>query len=419
MTSINPMKNVEVVAVRDFDSLQPHMRAWDNLAWDAGQGMPASSPAWVTAFLHHKLRPDEKWLSCFCYLDHRLIGVLPVISGPHPLLGEGRPVLRTPSDKHTPSSDILLDPDWAQVALHSLLHELTCQVPNHLGINFKAVRSNSHLWRALQTAAPGYFVRSGFRFEYSYLNVEGSFDQYLSGIKSMRSNLRRFRKKLDQRGLVSIEIAKGPTAAADFLPEFLSLEASGWKGRTKTAIRFNPSDEAFYSEFIKMLAEAGRLEWHTIRVDGHLVAAQLCFLCGRSLILDKYAFDEDFAECRPGSLLTEVTFREAFSRPDIIEVNPVSRASAHEIWHMPQDEYINVHLVRRRIIPAVVHYPRVRLQSLYQERLRARIPVFVKQIYKEYKRRGDRKPKRASDIALPSSAGKNLGTTSIPEANER
>jgi CelD/BcsL family acetyltransferase involved in cellulose biosynthesis len=395
-------QEVVVTTVHDFDALQEHIGAWSRLACDAPQGLPILLPAWVCAFLQHKLAPNEKWMCSFAYEGERLVGVLPIILGPHPLLGKDWPVLRTPSDKHTPSADVLLAPDMPTASFSALIAELDRQVPKHLGLDLKGIRSNSPLWQALKGGFQGYYVRSGFRFEYSFLDVSGSFDLYLSGFQKMKANLKRFRKKLEQRGQVSVEIVRGSSAGVELLPEFLQLEASGWKGRTQTAILCNQHEEAFYSAFAAMLSAEGRLEWHLIRVDGRLVAAQFCYMCGRSLILDKYAFDEEFAECRPGTLLTELTFREAFARDDIAEVNPVSSASAHEVWHMPKDEYVNVHLVRRRTIPLLTQYPRVRMQSLYQDRLRPRIPAFVRQAYREFKRRGDRKPKRAAEIAQPT-----------------
>ena len=42
-----------------------------------------------------------------------------------------------------------------------------------------------------------------------------------------------------------------------------------------------------------------------MRVDGRLVAAQMCVRCGSSLALPKTAFDEDFADGRPGTLSSE------------------------------------------------------------------------------------------------------------------
>ena len=92
---------LRTVTVHDFDALAPHFAAWDRLAWKAPQRLPTLLPAWVDAFLRHKLKPNERWLCSFAYIGDHLVGVLPVIATPHRLLGSSWPTLRTPSDAHT------------------------------------------------------------------------------------------------------------------------------------------------------------------------------------------------------------------------------------------------------------------------------------------------------------------------------
>jgi len=109
----------------------------------------------------------------------------------------------------------------------------------------------------------------------------------------------------------------------------------------------------------------------------------------------KCAFDEDFADCRPGTLLIEVTFREGFSRPEIDDVNPMSASDAQRIWHMPRDEYVDVHLVRRSVLPVLLQLP----HSVYQDYVRPSIPSVVKKAYRKFRREGDHKPRRAAEAA--------------------
>jgi hypothetical protein len=101
---------ISTVTVRDFDGLGPHMAAWDRLAWEAPQKIANLLPAWVDAFLRHRLGPEDSWFCSFAYSGDTLIGVMPVILSPHPVLGASWPVLRTPYDGLTPSGDIVLAP---------------------------------------------------------------------------------------------------------------------------------------------------------------------------------------------------------------------------------------------------------------------------------------------------------------------
>ncbi|WP_210485787.1 GNAT family N-acetyltransferase [Microvirga antarctica] len=393
-------ETMRTVSVSDFEGLAPHLAAWDDLAWHAPQRIPNLLPAWIDAYLRHRLGPNESWICCFAYLGDRLVGALPLVVTPHPVFGRARPVLYTPYDALTPSGDIVLSADHATLALNALLGEVRRQLPHHLGVDFKAVRQSSALWDALQSGVDGYVLREGFCPKYSSLAVDGDAEAYFAELKKLRSNLRRFRKKLDGRGTVTVELLRGEDATEAFLPEFIALEASGWKGRNGTSIADNPRVVAFYETLVTNFARQGRWEWHTIRVDGRLIAAQMGARCGSGLMLPKYSFDEDFAEFRPGSLLTGEVLRDAFARGEIDEVNPMSDGEAHRTWHMQPEGYLNAHLVRRGPVAAVLQLPRIEAWSFYQNVVRPRIPPGLKAAYQKFRRRGERKPRRAATSRL-------------------
>src|SRR4051794_11713024 len=103
---------VRTTTVYTLDELKPHIPAWDQLAWKSPQMNPMLSPAWIDAFLRHRLGAHERWFCIFAYIADELVGVLPVIVTPHPILGQQRPLLRTPSDTFmTFSGDIALAPN--------------------------------------------------------------------------------------------------------------------------------------------------------------------------------------------------------------------------------------------------------------------------------------------------------------------
>ena len=386
------LTGLQTMAVRRHEDLRPHLSAWDALAWRAPQQNPCLMPAWAEAGFRHALGSDKRWLCIFAYAGDRLVGVLPVYVSPHPALGHTCPLIST-CDHHAPSGDILLAPDRPAEALAALLAELRRQLPNHVGIDLKAVRQNAPLWQALQDGVRGYLVRYGLRSAFSFLDVrQGDFDSYLAGLGKMRRNLRTGRKKLEERGPVTVDLRRGLTAGEDFLPEFLALEASGWKGRNGTAILNDPDKAAFFAALVKNLAARGQLEWHIVRSGDRLAAAQLAVRCGESLVLPKYAYDEDFAECTPGHLLMGEVIRDAFSRAEIAELNPMSVSESHRLLHMPQEEYVDVHLVRRSARAILCQLPRVLKQSAYQNWVRPRIsPAMRKAWHKFKRRRGDRR----------------------------
>ena len=64
-------------------------------------------------------------------------------------------------------------------------------------------------------------MRRGRVSTYSFLDVHGDFESYLNGFGNMGRNLKRFRKKLEGLGHVSVEIRKGSAGSEDLLQEFL------------------------------------------------------------------------------------------------------------------------------------------------------------------------------------------------------
>jgi CelD/BcsL family acetyltransferase involved in cellulose biosynthesis len=381
---------LRIITVRDVTGFGPHREAWDRLAWEAPQGLPTQLPAWVEAGIASTSWQKERWFCSFAYRGDRLVAVLPIVAVPHPVLGMGWPILHA-FDKHARTVDILLAPDHAETTLRALLAELQREAPTHSGLDLKAVRQHSPFWALAENGLDGYVMRNGARVQYSFLDVSGDHEAYLASLGNMRRNLKRYAKKLESRGTVSVQILRGPSARADFLAEFLALEASGWKGREATAIANRPDLASFYTEMIPNFASKERLEWHTLRVDGRLVAAGVALRYGPSLYLPKIAYDEDFAECMPGSLLTAAVIRDAFFRPEIQELNHMSDADWHHAWRMDRDSYVDVHLVRSTMLPMLIHLPHIQGQAVYRDYVRPRIPNAIRigwRWWKQLRRQG-------------------------------
>jgi CelD/BcsL family acetyltransferase involved in cellulose biosynthesis len=389
---------VRTTTIYKLDDLAPHIPAWDRLAWDAPQRIPTLFPAWVDAFLRHGLAANERWFCVFAYSGDELIGVLPVIVPSYSILGQQRPLLRTLTDPFiTSSGDILLAPDQAVEALTALLVQCDQEVPGHLGLDLPAVRQNSPVWAALQTSLRDYIVCTDLVTPYSLINVQGEFATYAANLGNLRRNLTRYRKKLKSRGDVSVELRKGPAAGEDFLPEFLALEASGWKGRNGTALLNDPNQTAFFTTLIANLAKQERLEWHILRVEDRIVAAGIGVQCRGAVVLPRIAYDEEYAECMPGNLLTEEVIKDAFLRPELVELNHMSNASWHATWRMSHDRYTDVHLVRRRASAVLFRLPRVAASSVYQKHVRPRIPNAMRKARQSFRRREEIKARRVPE----------------------
>jgi CelD/BcsL family acetyltransferase involved in cellulose biosynthesis len=128
------------------------------------------------------------------------------------------------------------------------------------------------------------------------------------GSQSFRSQLsttrkrqiRRQRRRLEEAGTVDVStVSCGPELAAG-IEDFLTLEASGWKGRTGTAARSRPSTEAFLRDAVGGLAGLGKVRIDRLSLDGKPIAAAIVLSSGGIGSLWKIAYSEAHARFAPG-----------------------------------------------------------------------------------------------------------------------
>lgn len=119
-----------------------------------------------------------------------------------------------------------------------------------------------------------------------------------------RANLARRRRDLSRK--LGAEIGAVDRASTDLdqaLEQFLRLEASGWKGRTGTALLCRPGHDRFFREVIRGFSEQGRLMFLSLQAGTRVLAQNAALVGGRGLFGFKKAYDETFARWSPGTLL--------------------------------------------------------------------------------------------------------------------
>ena len=118
--------------------------------------------------------------------------------------------------------------------------------------------------------------------------------------KNARKGFRRQNRRLSELGDVTFERS---TSGSDFdwlADEFLSLEASGWKGNDRTALACNVCTSNFYRELVRESANAGKARFLTLRLNGNPIAMLSDIQSGQTVYSYKTAFNEEFADYSPG-----------------------------------------------------------------------------------------------------------------------
>ena len=128
---------------------------------------------------------------------------------------------------------------------------------------------------------------------------------------------RRKEKRLRERGrLVWRELEPGEDAAP-WLRAFLQLEASGWKGRGRSALACSEPEREFFVSTATAAHELGRLMLLGLFLDDRPLALKCNFLAGDGGFAFKIAFDEAYRAFSPGFLLEIENVRRLHRRPEI------------------------------------------------------------------------------------------------------
>jgi CelD/BcsL family acetyltransferase involved in cellulose biosynthesis len=124
--------------------------------------------------------------------------------------------------------------------------------------------------------------------------------------------LERFRRKMLREHNAEIRVVDAPADLEAELQRGFAVEASGWKGRAKTAILSSAETEQFYRR-VAVDAHARdelRLSW--IMLDGEAAAFDLTLLRDGRLYLLKTGFDERHRRLAPGLVLRLAVIERCF-----------------------------------------------------------------------------------------------------------
>ena len=118
-----------------------------------------------------------------------------------------------------------------------------------------------------------------------------------------QKDLNRRLRRLAELGDVEFRWETGAGGAAQWIEEFLALEAAGWKGEAGSALACDPATEGLFRECLGVAAERERLVRLSLRLNDRPVAMLSTFLTPPGAFGFKTAFDEDYARFSPGVLL--------------------------------------------------------------------------------------------------------------------
>ena len=222
-------------------------------------------------------------------------------------------------DKQAALAAPLLDRDCAEDVLERFLDWLAKSGPA-AGVVFPRLVEDGPLHRALLAAArrSGRAAVTLERFERAMLEPGSDPDELWTrgaGKKALK-DLQRRRRRLAEQGALEFSIVTSPKEVRDALEQFLTLESSGWKGKSG-ALLAHPALSAFARGATRLLAREGKCRVARLTLAGRPLAMGVVIESRGRAYFWKIAFDEQFRAQAPGiHLLYELT-RALSVRADI------------------------------------------------------------------------------------------------------
>lgn len=301
------------------------MTAWRRLAREAPEANPFFAPAILGAALEH-LAPAAVSLAVAEDAAGRLVALAPV--GPA-RLGRLVPAVSVYTHIYGPLGTPLLDPADPEAALARLVAVMDGGKSGGRILLFPDLAIDSAAGLALHSLA----AKTG-----RPLAVIGGHERAVlrpremdEGVRASlpaktRKELARQLRRFGDLGPVEWRSATTPRERADLVDAFLALEAAGWKGKRRTALR-DRADALAFTRAVFDGAAPGEARLDALTIAGRAVAMLASFRAGGTVVTWKIAHDEALGRFSPGVqvMLQASEFFEA--DPTVALVDSLASAS--------------------------------------------------------------------------------------------
>ncbi len=148
----------------------------------------------------------------------------------------------------------------------------------------------------------------------AYVPINSDWETFYNSISARRRyDLRRARKRAEKNGNISIKIFCPDLKELDqYLDVAFQIEAAGWKGRKGSALLENKKLQRFFRAYSTLICRDKTLRLCFLYIGDDAVAMQIGLEHGNRFWVLKIGYDEKWAKCSPGVLLTMETVRYAF-----------------------------------------------------------------------------------------------------------
>ena len=287
---------------------------WRELCNKAVDDQPFYRPEWIRADIR-SFFADEKILLITARLDGRLCLVLPLIEERGTFSKIPVRKLRAPVNRWAGRFDAICSagPDGEAAIQATWNYVKTLDSWDVLQFRDAVAGSaTSRLAAAAQADGLSTIQMEDRPTPYVAIPTDPALLKQLPVNARLRRQLRQIRRELEEKG-ASLKLHRLQTADPAALARFYELEASGWKGRERTAILLY-GRKPFLDEVAESAARIGYFTLYMLELNGQLIAGHYGFThrgCYYSVVV---AYDENFKQYSPGHLIIDEIVRDCAAR---------------------------------------------------------------------------------------------------------
>lgn len=247
--------------------------------------------------------------------DHtgKLVAALPLVAERGFLYGLPVRQLVSPTNVHSYRFDLIAEDrqSAARAFFETLAADDTWDV-----IKITDVPEGGNAWDLYKVALEAGFPAGSWESQRSpYVPLPASYDSFETGLSAkFKANLRRRRRRLEERGAVTVQRVTGGEELQSRLETCFALERSGWKGRKGTAAAQSRQIHGFYTGLARRAACGDYFSLYFLMLDGKAIASQYGLTRRGVYSLVMTCYDEAFKEYSPSHLLLEDVLKLCIAR---------------------------------------------------------------------------------------------------------
>lgn len=337
-------------------ALEELFPAWHELLRTTSSAEFYHQPEWFSSLL--PMLADEDVLVYVEKRNRELVAIVPLLRGNYTLAGITLKSVSLLHNEYCPYSDYVVGVDADACGLiNRLIGTMKEACISWDLFILPNVTPHSHVARDMNATPQGLRIAQQKRmcdyfrtepYEVSLQRFSGNF----------RRNLKKARNKLDELPNVRFEWHRDYEEIKRAFPEFLQVEASGWKWLEGTSILQIPEALKFYENLIEQFGPHGECGIHLLKQENNILAGQFALYHGSVCSLLKIGYDEEFSRVAPGNMLLEALMKRHQGDDEIQEINLISGMEWHKNWkplEMPITNYFQFNFNSRSLLAYSLH----------------------------------------------------------------